>query len=149
MGFDITIKHPKKGLVIPKDSGYVPPNPDMPAYLRFSGATMGILNSFMSAVGAIDKAAATPDLADKCAKGKVPAYKFNFNDGERIEPEEAAAIAAALEKKDILAPAFIEKVEKQRRQPFPPEAREILPELMTVWIAFNKVAAANRGYVIK
>jgi hypothetical protein len=42
-------------------------------------------------------------------------------DGERIKPEEAAAIAAALEKKDILAPAFIKKLGKQRNRPFPPK----------------------------
>ena len=150
MGFDIHIKKaPKKPLVIPKEAGYVPPNPDDPSYLRFSGSTISLLVDLMSAADILDKAAATADLAEKCRDGKIPAYKFNFNDGERIAPEECAAIAAALEKQDISSPEFIAKIEKQSKRPLVPEARRVLPELFKIWIAYNKVAAANKGYVIK
>ena len=146
MGFDIQIRHSGR-LVIPKDSGYVPPDPRDPGHLRFSGTHMFMINRFMAAVGAIDPGAISPDMADTCVEGKVPAYKFNFNDGELITAQEAATIAEALGGEGIFSPPFLKKHLKYPGEPSVAQIKE-LRELLGLWAAFNRVAAANGGYIV-
>jgi hypothetical protein len=147
MSFFIRIKHSKR-LVIPKDSGYVPPNPKDKDSVSFSGRHMATINSFMAAVGVIDPGAMSPHMASTCAKGKIPGYKFNFNDGEMITAAEAGKIADALASQDIFAPAFIKKHFKHLSGPLSEDALKLLRELLGLWIAFNRVAAANGGYTV-
>src|SRR5690242_15094799 len=127
MSFLICIKHSKR-LVIPKDSAYVPPNPDYKASVSFSGKQMAIINSFMAAVGVVDPRAMIPDMASKCAEGKIAGYKFNFNDGERITAKEAAKIADALSSQDIFAPSFIKRHFKKLSGPVSDDSVESLRE---------------------
>jgi hypothetical protein len=108
---------------------------------------MDYLCAFMTAAGAVDRRIVTSKKRKECAMGQVPIYKFIFNDGFVVTAREAARIAEAMSRQDLFAPAFL----TAHFPRFDPAKYHLLGrtrELVALWIAFNRVAAANNGYTI-
>jgi hypothetical protein len=147
VGFVIQIK-PKKGFVIPPEAGYVPANPEYPEMLGFSGSTMSILVHFMAGVDVVDLRIIHPRQVSETREGRVPHSKFIFNDGNVVEPREATAIADALSKHDLFSHEFLQAHVPKLLEPTNAEILASAKELLPLWIAFNRVAAANNGYTV-
>ena len=147
MGFSIQIRT-KGPLVIPADSGYEPPHPTMPESIGFSPRDMAYLCAFMAAAGAVDPRIDTSKKRKECAKGQVPIYKFCWNDGFVVMAREAARIAEAMTRQDLFTLEFL-TAHFPRFDPANYHQLGRTRELVALWIAFNRVAAANDGYTIK
>ena len=147
MGYVFQIQVHKR-LIVPKDSGYVPPEPKWKRMISLSGSEVSMLLRFMGAVGAVDLKVTDETKAADCRAGRVPGYKFFFNDGHLVEPKEAELIARTLSQQDVFDPAFLQSYLPKLLQPGAGEALDRAKPLMRLWIAFNKVAAANRGYTV-
>jgi hypothetical protein len=79
--------------------------------------------------------------------GKVPLYKFVTNDRHRVSADEARMIAAAFDAAGPVDESFM----AARFPKFDPSRADLVKyvrELAAVWIAFNRVAAANDGYTV-
>ncbi len=147
MGFSIRIRT-KGPLVVPADSGYEPPHPTMPEYIRFSPSDMAYFCAFMAAAGAVDPRIDTSKKRKECAKEQVPIYKFSTNDGFVVTAREAARIAEAMTRSDLFALEFL-TAHFPRFDPVKYDQLGRTRELVALWIAFNRVAAANNGYTIR
>jgi hypothetical protein len=147
LGFSIQIRT-EGPLVIPADSGYGPPHPTMPEFIRFSPSDMAYLCALMAAAGAVDPRIDSSKKRKECAKGKVPIYKFCFNDGFVVTAREAALVAEAMGRQDLFAPEFL-TAHFPRFDPAKHDQLGRTRELVALWIAFNRVAAANDGYTIQ
>jgi hypothetical protein len=147
MGYSIQIRY-RNDLIIPDNSGYVPPNPDYPNYVSFSGQDMHVLVQIMSAVKIVDSNIDSSAKKKQCLPGTVPIYKFRSNDGYVVTAKEAGYIAEVMKSHNISDTGFLQ-------QCFPKLdiSKENLVnyaiELGKLWTAFNYVAAANNGYSIK
>ena len=147
MGYSIQIRY-KDRLVIPEDSHYVPPNPNWPNYIKLGGEHMDILIQFMVATGVVDAQVRSSKEKKKCRAGAVPVYKFCWNDGFVVTAKEAHTIAESLSQHDLLSDTFL-------KQHFPKvrasdkATRDLFSKLITLWIPYNRVAAANNGYAIR
>src|SRR4026207_2303828 len=108
MGYWIQIRYKRK-FVIPKDSGYEPPNEQWPYYIKLGGDHMDTLIQFMVAAGVVDKRIRSSKNRAKCREGMVPMYRFCWNEGFVVTASEAAAIAEGLTRQDVLSPAFLKK----------------------------------------
>jgi hypothetical protein len=147
MGYSLQIRHKGK-FVIPKDSGYVPPNPQWPYYIKLGGQHMATLIQFMVAAGVVDKRIRSGKDRAKCKAGMVPVYKFCSNDGFVVTAKEAGMIAESLESQDVLSPAFL-KEHFPKVKPKDTFMMKLFTKLMALWIPYNRVAATNNGYTIK
>ncbi len=147
MGYSIQIRY-RDQLVIPANAHYVPPNPQMPNYIKLAGEHMGTLVHFMEATGVVDVQIHNAKEKKKCRPGAVPVYKFCWNDGFVVTAKEAQAIATSLSQHELLSPAFLQ-------QHFPKlktddkATLELFHKLLALWIPYNRVAAANNGYTIR
>jgi hypothetical protein len=72
--------------------------------------------------------------------GKVPAYKFDGNDGWHVVPEECALIAVALE--HLLADLPGDLAERVDWD----DSEDALIEWIEDWMDYNRVAASHGGY---
>lgn len=147
MGFSIQIRG-SDPLVIPSEAGYEPPLPTMPGSISFSPQQMSLLCSFMVAAGAVDKSIVSGKQRGECAKGQVPIYKFSTNDGYVVTAREAGVIADVMSRPDLFEPAFLTQ-HFPRFDPKRSDLLEIPRAMVTLWAAYNRVAAANNGYTIK
>jgi hypothetical protein len=89
--------------------------------------------------------------------GKVPAYKFESQDGWLVGPEESRGLAAALKRAldkrgDELFPdqeprnPITEQLERDDDEPMQLPSAEEAREWVGAWIAFNEEAAGKGGY---
>jgi hypothetical protein len=147
MGYSIQIRHKGK-FIIPKDSGYVPPNPEWPYYIKLGGEHMDTLIQFMVAAGVVDARVRSGKDKAKCRDGMVPIYKFCWNDGFVVTAKEAGIIADALTRYDVLSPGFL-KEHFPKVKPKEKATIDGFKKLLTLWIPYNRVAAANNGYTIR
>ena len=86
--------------------------------------------------------------AEGVRKGQVPIYKFCWNDGFVVMAREAARIAEAMTRQDLFTLEFL-TAHFPRFDPANYHQLGRTRELVALWIAFNRVAAANDGYTIK
>jgi hypothetical protein len=145
MGFTVRMKASPPAL--PADSDYVPPFPDDPAVIRLSANQMGVAFNFMRAVEIIDRDVDRPSRQKKLKPGRVPAYPFLSNDGFEIAADQARMIADALYSQPVTSLEFVARAFPR----FDPNRRDIFDkgvEIVSLWRAFNRVAAANGGYTI-
>ena len=147
MGFSIQIRS-KGPLIIPTDAGYYPPLQNYPETISLSPRDMAYVSAFMVAAGAVDKSIDSGKKRRECAKGQVPIYKFASNDGFVVTSKEAALIANAMDRHDLFALEFL-TLHFPRFDPANDEQLTRWRALVSLWIAFNRVAAANDGYTIK
>ena len=147
MGYSLQIRHKGK-FVIPKDAGYVPPNPQWPYYIKLGGEHMDTLIRFMVAAGVVDERIRSGKDKAKCKDGKVPVYKFCWNEGFVVTRKEADLIAEALTAHNVLSPAFLKEHFPEVR-PRDKATIDLFTKLLALWIPYNRVAAANNGYTVK
>jgi hypothetical protein len=147
VGFSLQIRGPDP-LIIPPDSAYEPPLPQRPGSISLSATDMATLCAFMDAADAIDRSIVSGKQRRDCAKGRVPVYKFLTNDGYVVTAREAGLIADAMGRRDLFAPEFLS-------EHFPrvgPRRDDLLARpraLVSIWVGYNRVAAANNGYTIR
>jgi hypothetical protein len=109
---------------------------------------MDTLIRFMVATGALDAEIRSDKDKKKCRAGAVPVYKFCWNEGYVVTAKEAHSIAECLSQHDLLSPAFLSQhfpdVDASNKAKF-----DLFSQLLTLWIPYNRVAAANNGYTIR
>lgn len=150
MGMLIQIRR-QGDLIIPKDAEYTPPMEWSPEAISLSFRDMSTLISIMHAAGVMDTSIETSKMKKNTRPGCVPIYKFAFNDGYVVTAKEAQRIADAFAECDVFEAAFL-------REHFPkndfsrPDLQDLLErprQLVALWVAFNRVTAANNGYTVK
>jgi hypothetical protein len=134
--------------VIPKDSGYKPPREKWPNLVSFDHENMRIITHIMIAAGVVDREVRESKDKRKCKPGMVPVYKFLLNEGYVVTANEAQLIADSLGRQDLVANDFLKKL-MPKLERFDKALKDYVRELMDVWIPFNRVAAANKGYTVK
>jgi hypothetical protein len=147
VGYSIQIRY-RDELVIPNDSGYVPPTPTLPNYISLDAGDMKVITQIMIAAGIVDREILSSEDKKMCKPGMVPVYKFLMNEGYVVTAKEANAIAESLTAQDVLAPDFLKKVFPKMER-FNQSHIDYIRELTGLWIPFNRVAASNNGYTIK
>jgi len=146
VSYFIKIRH-AGALQFPEGFDYRPANPSDPDSISLRGNDMSGVLALMRAVEVLDLAIDKPGKRKKTTPGKVPLYKFQLSDGHQVTAEEARTIVDAFDRAGAIDAAFIAanfpKIDTSR-----PELVKVVQELADVWIAFNRVAAANDGYTV-
>ena len=117
-----------------------------PSTISLGGEHMDTLIQCMVAAGVVDQRIRTTKSKASRKKGTVPVYKFCWNEGLVVTAKEASMIADALARHDVLGPEFLKK-HFPKVKPGSVEM-DIFNQLLGLWIAYNRVAAANNGYAI-
>lgn len=147
MGFSIQIRYDEE-LLIPEDSGYKPPQPNLPNYISLDYDDMKMVVHLMIHTGSVDRDIRTSKDKKNCKPGLVPAYKFLLNEGYVVTAKEAWIIADKLGAQDISDPEFLKRL-LPKLKTIRKEHLDYITEVVDVWLPFNRVAAANKGYTVK
>ena len=146
MSYFIKIRHGGE-LQIPEGFDYQPANLLDPDSISLRGRDMTGVIGLMRAVEVLDRAIEKPGQRKNTAPGKVPLYKFLLSDGHHVTADEARMIVDAFDRAGTIDAAFMAarfpKFDASRA-----DLVKYLQDLAAVWIAFNRVAAANEGYTV-
>jgi hypothetical protein len=146
MSYFIKIRH-AGALQVPDGFDYRPVNPDDPDSISLRGRDMSGVIGLMRAVEVLDRAIEKPSQRKKTASGKVALYKFMSSDGHHVTVEEARMIVDAFDRSGTIDGEWM-AARFPKFDPSRADLVKLLQDLAAVWIAFNRVAAANDGYTV-
>jgi hypothetical protein len=146
MSYFIKIRH-AGALQLPDKFDYQPANPSDPDSISLGGQGMSAVIGLMLAIKVLDGAIKMPSQRKDTAPGKVAAYKFLTSDGHHVTAQESRMIVDAFDQSGKIDGAWM----AARFPKFDPSRADLVKmvqDLAEVWIAFNRVAAANDGYIV-